>query len=46
MSFEDYKELGKLRKSVLILASLQVIKGSKLSNFKGFNIARLVGKYF
>jgi hypothetical protein len=46
MSFEDYKKLYKLRKSLLILASLQVIKGrSKLSNFKGINVARLVNDY-
>jgi Leucine-rich repeat (LRR) protein len=46
ISLEDYKKICKTRKTLIILASLQVIKGKKLSNIHGFNIARLVGEYF
>jgi hypothetical protein len=46
MTLEDYEKLYKLRKNLLILASLQVIKKYRLSNFKGFNVARLVKDNF
>jgi Leucine-rich repeat (LRR) protein len=46
IDLEDYKKICKIRKILLFLASLQVIKNrSILSNFKGFNIARIVSSF-
>jgi hypothetical protein len=50
MTFQDYKKICNLRKSLLLLASIQVIPGVLKSvlnaiDIDGFNISRLVKEF-